>query len=124
MSGYSNDLRERIVAARQAGHDIKWIAETYQVSESSVKRYVRRYRETGSIAATVQGREQPLVGEDQREAITAMVKADRDATLEAYCEQWQDLTGQRVSIQTMSRVLIRFDLPRKKRPLGQSNATK
>lgn len=124
MSGYSRDLRERTVAAREAGQPIKWIAETYQVSESSVKRYVRRYRETGSVAATVQGRQQPLVSEAQREAITAMVKADSDATLETYCEQWQHLTGQQVSIQTMSRVLIGFGLPRKKRPSGQRSETK
>lgn len=124
MSGYSNDLRERIVAAGQAGHDIKWIAETYQVSESSVKRYVRRHRETGSTVATVQRHQQALVGEERREGVAALVKADSDATLAAYCEQWQQLTGMQLSIQTMSRVLIRFGWPRKKRQSARWNAPK
>jgi transposase len=124
MSGYSNDLRERIVAAREGGQPINWIAETYQVRDSSVKRDVRRYRETGSTAATVQRREQPLVGEAQRERIAAMVKGNREATLEAYCEQGQQLTGRQVSIQTMSRVLIRFGWPRKNRPSGRWSETK
>lgn len=124
MSGYSPDLRARIVAAREAGQPIKWIAEMYQVSESSVKRYVRRYRETGSTTATVQRREQPLIGEAHREQLAAMVKADSDASLEAYCEQWQQRTGMQVSIQTMSRVLIRFGWPRKKRQSGRWNETK
>ena len=53
-----------------------------------------------------------------------MVQAQPDATLVQYCDQWEPATGMRVSIQTMSRVLIRLDWPRKKRLSAHGSETK
>lgn len=114
MSGYSMDLRERIIRAWEHGETQAWIAKTFQVSVSTIKRYIKRYQETGSIAATQQGREQPLIGENQRTAIETMVMQAPQASLAGYCQMWYEKTGRQVSIQTMSRVLLRFGLPRKK----------
>ena len=114
MSGYSMDLRERVITAWQNGKRQAWIAKTFQVSVSSIKRYISRYRQTGSVAPTLQQREQPLIKAEQAQAVQAMVDEHADATLEAYCEDWEKRTGQRVSDSTMSRALQRFDRPRKK----------
>ncbi len=114
MSGYSTDLRERVIGAWQMGRSQGWIAETFQVSVSSIKRYISRFRQTGSVAATSQGREKPIIGAEQASGIQAMVDEHPDATLERYCDLWEERTGQRVSDSTMCRALARFDRGRKK----------
>ena len=122
MSGYSVDLRERVVRARQEGKRQAWIADTFKISVSSVKRYIERNERTGSVQATQQARQQPIIHEGYRAAIDAMVQRLADATLEAYCDEWERESGQRVSIQTMSRTLLRFGWPRKKRQLVRLSA--
>lgn len=114
MSGYSMDLRERVIMAWQNGKRQAWIAETFKISVSSIKRYISRFRQLGSVAPTIQQREQPLIKAAQAPAVQTMVDEHPDATLEAYCEDWEKRTGQRVSDSTMSRALERFDRPRKK----------
>jgi len=114
MSGYSLDLRERIIGAWQDGEVQARIAETFSVSVNTVGRYIRRFRQTGSVVATIQGREEPLIGNAQASVVQAMVDEQPELTLEGYCEAWAKRTGQRVSDSTMSRALHRFDRPRKK----------
>jgi len=124
MSGYSTDLRERVIKAWQDGQSQAWIANTFQISVSSLKRYISRFRQTGSVEATLQGREQPLIKTEQRPAVQAMVDEYPDVTIQAYCGEWEKRTGQRVSAATMSRALQRFDRPRKKRRSAPLNAMK
>ncbi len=52
---YSLDLRERVVARVGAGHSVREVAETFGVSPSSVVKWSRRYRATGSVAAKPMG---------------------------------------------------------------------
>ena len=114
MSGYSIDLRERVIKAWESGKRQAWIAETFSISVSSIKRYIQRYRETGSVAPKQQSREEPLIKAQHQAQIEAMVAQAPQAKLEQYCQMWAEQTGMQVSIQTMSRVLLRFGLPRKK----------
>jgi len=114
MSGYSMDLRERAIKAWESGRTQAWIAETFSISVSSIKRYIRRYKATGSVGATKQGREQPLIKASDEVAIRAMVARQSDARLAWYCQEWEQVSGVKVSPQTMSRALLRFGLPRKK----------
>ena len=114
MRGYSMDLRERVMTAWQDGKPQGWIADTYDISVSTIKRYLSRFRQSGSVLPTIQGREQPLIKDSQAAAVQAMVDEQPDATLAAYCALWQERTGQGVSDTTMSRALQRFDRPRKK----------
>src|SRR6516225_4502535 len=46
---YSNDLRERVVAAIDTGHTREEVAELYNLALSTVGRFIRRKRETGSV---------------------------------------------------------------------------
>src|SRR5664280_1974892 len=48
---YSEDLRARVVAAIEAGATRPEVADQYSVSLSSVGRFVRLDRETGSVSA-------------------------------------------------------------------------
>jgi transposase len=115
MDSYSLDLRERVIEAWQDGNRQGWIADTFAVSVSTVKEWIKRFQETGSLEPLARGREQPLIKDEQASAVQAMVDRLPDATLEEYCEAWAQATGQRVSQPTMCRALQRFDRPRKKR---------
>jgi transposase len=124
MDSYSLDLRERVIGAWQDGKKQRWIADTFAVSVSTIKEWIKRYKETGSLEPLARGREQPLIKDDQAKMVQAMVDGLPDATLEQYCVAWEQATGQRVSKATMCRVLQRFDRPRKKRQSQPANAMK
>src|SRR5467141_2789530 len=47
---YSNDLRERVVAAIEAGHSRVKVAELYNMALSTVGGFIKRKRETGSVS--------------------------------------------------------------------------
>jgi len=114
MKSYSLDLRERIVASRYEGKSLKWIAATFQVSISSVKRYVRQATVTGSVAPKVQRRKQPQIRGEYEAQLATQVASMDDATLEAHIEEWERTTGMRVSRATMCRALQRIRQTRKK----------
>jgi transposase len=114
MSGYSLDLRERIVAARQEGKTQAWIAATFQVSVSTVKRYLGRLAQTGSVAATVQRRTEAKISGPYLAQLRSQVDEMGRATLAQHCVAWEQRTGMRISEATMCRALARQRLTLKK----------
>lgn len=113
MSGYSVDLRERIIQAWETGRTQAWIAATYTVSVSSIKRYIQRYKTTGHVEATVQRRMAPRISAAYEPALRALVARMPKAKLEVYCTEWEAETGIVVSPKTMSRMLVRLSLRQK-----------
>ena len=115
MRAYSNDLRQRILRAVDQGHCQAEIAAAFQVSVSTIKRYLKERRETGTLTV------KPIPGRPSKYGaaldadLGAQVAAHGDATLEQHCQRWERTHGQRVSTATMSRALTRLGLPRKKR---------
>lgn len=57
----SNDLRERAMARVAAGEPIRAIAAALSISPSSVSKWSRRLRETGSVAPGKMGGYKPRV---------------------------------------------------------------
>ena len=110
---YSEDLRERVIGAWQEGKTQDWIAKTYRVSTGSIKRYIQRYKATGSVAATLQSRQGPRISSEYEPGLRALVACEPLAKLDWYCAQWQRQTGIVVSIKTMSRMLVRLGLRQK-----------
>jgi putative transposase len=47
---YSDDLRERAVAAIESGHTREEVAELYNLALSTVGGFIRRKRETDSVS--------------------------------------------------------------------------
>jgi transposase len=119
MKGYSTDLRERVVSALQNGKSQSWVAATFQVSISSVQRWIERYRRSGTVVATVQQRMVGLIGEEDYPVLQALVARLPEAQLPEYCSAWAAETGIVVSPKTMSRVLVRLGLRRKKDRRGE-----
>src|SRR3712207_4726986 len=82
VRAYSMDLRERVVAAVDAGLSQSQAAARYGVSLRTVERYLARRRATGSLVATVQrhGRE-PRVRRALQAWLPARLEVAADATL-------------------------------------------
>jgi transposase len=114
MRAYSLDLRERIIAALEAGQTVAEVALRFAVSPRTVRRYRQQWREAGSMVARTSSGRPPLIPLDQREALTALVLAAPDATLADYCQQWEAATDVSVSTATMCRTLQQLELTRKK----------
>jgi transposase len=113
MKAYSIDLRERVIAAWQEGKTQAWIASTYRVSAGSIKRYIRRYQDTGSVAPRQQRRQEARISRAHEGALRALVERAPLAKLDWYCAEWQRETDIGVSIKTMSRMLVRLGLRQK-----------
>ena len=113
-AAYSMDLQQRVIRSWEKGRGQSWIAREFGVSLGSVKRYIQRYRDSGSVAPTVQARQQPTISQAQLVELQQEVDADPDATIADYIERWAATHGQRVGHATMVRALQRADRPRKK----------
>jgi transposase len=114
MRAYSLDLRQRIIAALEAGQTVAEVALRFAVSSRTVRRYRQQWRAEGSVIARTSPGRPPLIPPDQHEALSVLVLATPDATLTDYCQQWAAETGVCVSAATMCRTLLHLELTRKK----------
>ena len=106
VRAYSMDLRERVVAAVDAGLTQSQAAARFGVSLRTVERYRARRRATGSLAATEQrhGRE-PTVRRRLQAWLPARLATAADATLAEHATAFAAETGLRVSLASMSRAI-------------------
>lgn len=121
MKAYSNDLREKIVSAYASNnYSQREIAELFGVSESTVKNFVRRKRQTGSSDALPHGGGQPSrVDEAAREFLRTTLQQNNDRSLEELCVSLQQKHKVSISLATMCRLLQALGLPRKKSRFAQ-----
>lgn len=125
MNPYSIDLRQRIVAALNAGMPRSEVVRTFQVSAATLRRYLKQQRESGDLTPRAHtGGRQAQIGPKQFPALQQVIAAAPDATLAQICDQWQQLTGVRLSQATLCRALAQIGLKRKKRHSRQVNAMK
>jgi transposase len=114
MHAYSLDLRQRIVAALDAGKRPSEVAVLFSVGVSTVKRYRQQRRETGALDPRSSPGRTPTIRPEQREILWAQLVEHPVAILEEHCALWAAATGVRVSITTMSREIRRLGWTRKK----------
>jgi len=115
MKAYSIDLRERVVAAVDRGLPRAAVAETFGVSPATVKRWLRRRRQAGSLAPRpIPGRPARL-GAALDAGLEAQLRARPDATVAEHRAAWERATGQAVSPTTLQRAIARRGWTRKKR---------
>ncbi len=114
MKAYSQDLRERIVKSVEEGKSRREVSRVFQVSLSTVKRYLKQSFEEGHLQPKpIPGR--PAHKEAALQAkLQAQLEAKPDATLVEHCEHWGAQEGMKVSPSTMSRVILRLRFTRKK----------
>ena len=114
MKAYSPDLRSKIVAAVEAGRSKAEVARVFDVGLSTVKRYLKQQRETGSLAPKRHPGRAPTIRPDQRALLRAQLDAHPAGFLDEHCAWWEEQTGTRVSTSTMCREIKRLEWTRKK----------
>ena len=124
MKPYSQDLRARVIAAVEAGqHSYPEIATTFAVSESTLDKWVKRWRDTGSVAALPFAGGRQRVLQEYATLIRTEVQQQPDVTLAELCERVAAQTEVTASRSMMARELQLLALPRKKRGFMTANAT-
>lgn len=114
MCAYSVDLRTKIVAAVDRDKNKHEVARTFGVGVSTVKRYVKQWREQGSLAPQPHPGRPPIISLEQQERLRAHVTEHAAAYLDEYCARWEGEMGVRVSTSTMSRAIRKVGFTRKK----------
>jgi transposase len=111
---YSVDLRERVVAAA-ASQTQADVAARFAVSASTVYKWCRRARESGTVAPKPHaGGGHARVDAAGAEPLAALVRERPDRTLEELQGRYAAATGVRPSRSALSRAVLRLGLRRKK----------
>ena len=114
MKAYSQDLRARVIRQWEAGTSHAELVTRFAVSRGSVKRWIRQYKATGSVAPKVRQHWPHTIGPADHDALRAQVAQLADATLEQHVAAWAQTQGVQVSISTMWRALTAIGCPLKK----------
>ena len=117
---YSKDLRLKVLSAVDRGMPRKEVVEVFDVSLATIKRWLKRRRETGDIETRPLPGRPSLKGAALREWLPTQLSANPDLTLAEHCEAFKEQRGMRVSTATMSRNIRRLpgEWPLKKVLLG------
>ena len=119
MAPYSMDLRERVLADRDAGMASKEVAAKFRVSLSWVNRLTQRRRESGEVQPRRQTVFKKPAFAGQEDRLRALVAAKPDQTL----AELRDGMASAVSLSTVWRALDRLELTLKKNRTRRRTAT-
>ena len=117
---YSNDLRDRVVAAvENEGLSRHQAAARFGIAVSTAVHWVRRYRSTGSVAPSKIGGYKPktLRGE-HAEWLIARCR-EKDFTLAQLVGELREFRGLKVDIRSVWEFVHAEDLSFKKKPVRQ-----
>jgi transposase len=114
MRAYSLDLRERVLAAIERGTELADVASTFQVSQPTIKRWIRR-RAAGLPLAGGTGPGRPTaIAAEQLPALRAQLERQPDATLAEHLASW-NAHHSSISQSALVRAIRRTGWTRKKR---------
>jgi transposase len=121
MHTYSQDLRDRVVQACDAGqHSKTYLAQLFGVSTAWIRRLLQRRRDTGSYAAKARGGSRTAkLDANDRGRLLVLVREQPDATL----AELRDRLAAPVHLTTIHRATVRLGLTVKKKSSGPPNRT-
>ncbi|MDE2464267.1 MAG: IS630 family transposase [Alphaproteobacteria bacterium] len=117
----SIDLRERVVAAIQAGESCRSVAKRFEVAVSSVVKWSQRQRITGSVAPGKMGGHRKPILDPHRDFIIQRIEAIPHLTLHRLKDELA-LRGVKVSHDTIWTFMRRHGLRFKKSLFGLEQA--
>jgi transposase len=122
---YSNQLGQKLLPAADLRQFSQVrLAEIFGASLSWVKRVLRRRRQTGSSELLpFAGGARPKISDEQRNQVRHYVLADPDATWREIQRWLQTVQSIHLSLPTLSRLLAKLNLPRKKSLSTPQSAT-
>jgi transposase len=108
MKPYSKDLRLRVLSAVDAGTPREQVAQTFSVSMPTIKRWLRRRRETGDVEPRAIPGRPSRKGTLLKEWLPHHLEANDDLTLEEHREAFEEEFGEEVSTSTIGRAIARL----------------
>ncbi len=124
MKSYSIDLRQKIIEAYQNQEESqRQLAKRFKVSLSFIQILLKRYRESGEIAARSRGKGFARRLAEHTQTVERLVAEKNDATLEELQEAIALETGVKSSITNICRFLQQRRLNRKKTLKSSQAAT-
>jgi transposase len=124
MKPYSKDLRLKVLEALDRGLPRREVAEVFSVSLPTIKRWLKRRRETGEVAPKPNPGPPARKGAALEQALPEQLRANPDFTLQEHRELFEETHGISVSTASISRAFERLGLPLKKRHSSLQSATK
>ena len=88
MRAYSIDLRQRVLAAVDAGMPRVQVAQTFHISLPTVQRYLRQRRQRGQLTPKVSPGRPRHISPEQHERLPQQLTQHNDATLAQHCQWW------------------------------------
>ena len=123
MSGYSLDLRRRVLAAVARGLPRQAVVTTFAISLGTLKRWLAKERNGLDLRPASPPGRQPTITPDQRAALEAQLQGHPDATLAEHAARWNAAHGTSLSQWTLGRAIRRLGWTRKKRRWLPPNVT-
>jgi transposase len=122
MRAYSQDLRERVLQAYDAGDGgYVTLSRRFRVAESTVYRWVRECRQEGKRAPKVYRHGfVSVLDDDDGAVLRRLVEEQPDTTLAEYATRFEARTGWAVSLSSVCRALKRWRLKRKRKSVRAS----
>jgi transposase len=124
----SMDLRERAARAYLAGEGTyKEVAEWFAVGDASVRRWVRRFRETASLEPSPHaGGRAAKVSDAELSKLVALFEERADRTVAQVAQEWRPRMRVEISRSAGLRALHRAGLTYRRKPAARasSGATK
>src|ERR687897_1703293 len=105
MKPYSKDLRLRVLSAVDSGSPREELAKTFSVSMPTIKRWLKRRKETGDVQP------KPIPGRPSRKGVVLKewlpkhLQANHDLTLEEHREAFEEHFGEEVCTSTVGRAI-------------------
>src|SRR6266849_8677146 len=117
---YSDDLRERVVAAIESGYTRKEVADLFNMALSTVGGFIRRKRETGNVSPDKFGGYKTFLLETYADLVKELVAEQPDSTL---AELQVRLAKEKVKVSQsgISRFLHHINLTFKKKVYTRPN---
>jgi transposase len=94
----SDDVRERALAAIDAGHPVVDVAAFFQHDPTTLRRWIRQRTRTGSGMSRPRSGRPRRLPVAQEPALAAQVAAHPNATLAWHCQRWQETHAQSLSV--------------------------
>jgi len=115
---YSKDLQEKIVKAVEKGESKSKVAKRFEVSRSTVLRYMQRYESGEALVKSPPGLPSKLdaLGE---EILRKQVKEHNDWSLEQHAEAYSKSRGVEVKRSAISKYFKHLNITRKKKHPSQ-----
>ncbi len=95
----------RVLSAVDAGTPREQVAKTFSVSMPTIKRWLRRHRETGDVEPRAIPGRPPRKGVMLKEWLPKHLEANDDLTLEEHREAFEEEFRQKVSTSTIGRAI-------------------